>query len=131
MDNSPSETWQTKVARKQLAVKAAIPSEWLLPSTVVISSNVLKIPRQCGILSEKELEITESYDAKHLLKMLSTGALSSAEVTAAFCKRAAIAQQLVNFSAFPILFKTELMRNARHRALQRPCSTTPKKELPF
>lgn len=105
MDTSPLESWQTKVARKQLAVKAAIPSEWLIPSTVVISSNVLKIPRQCGLLSEKELEITELYDAKQLLDELSNGGLSSAEVTTAFCKRAAIAQQLVTLLAFPLRYE--------------------------
>ena len=101
MAASPSETWQDKVARKQVAIKAAIPSEWLLPSDLTISSNVLDVPRQCGILSEKELEITESFTARQIVDKLSTRNLTSAEVTMAFSKRAAIAQQLVISLLFP------------------------------
>ncbi|KAH8671980.1 general amidase GmdB [Tricladium varicosporioides] len=90
------ETWQAKVAKKQAEIKAAIPPEWLLPATTAPSTNVLGIPRQCGLLSEKELDITESYDAVELLEKLSSGIFTSAEVTEAFCKRAAIAQQLTS-----------------------------------
>jgi amidase len=42
------------------------------------------------------LIITESYDARRLLRQLATGQLTSVEVTEAFSKRAAIAQQLVS-----------------------------------
>lgn len=98
MSPSTLETWQTKVAKKQVEIKAAVPPEWLLPATTTPPKNVLDIPRQCGLLSEKELDITESYDAVELLEKLSTGTFTSAEVTEAFCKRAAIAQQLVSHS---------------------------------
>lgn len=52
------------------------------------------------MLTEKELRITEAYDVRHLLKALASGELTSVDVTVAFCKRAAIAQQLAcsNFS---------------------------------
>ncbi|KAH6668811.1 general amidase-B [Halenospora varia] len=96
MSPSTPETWQTKVAKKQVEIKAAVPPEWLLPATTTPPKNVLDIPRQCGLLSEKELDITESYDAVELLEKLSTGTFTSAEVTEAFCKRAAIAQQLTS-----------------------------------
>lgn len=54
------------------------------------------LPRRCGLLSESELEITENYPATQLLAKLASGQLSSLAVTTAFCKRAAIAQQVVS-----------------------------------
>ena len=92
----PSESWGSKVAKKQAAAKALIPKEWLLPLTLPIPSNVLEIPRKSGILSERELEITEAYDATQLLVKLAKGEFTSTEVTKAFSKRAAIAQQVVS-----------------------------------
>jgi amidase len=47
-------------------------------------------------LTARELEITESYSTARLLSGLAKGVLSSLEVTTAFCKRAANAQQLTN-----------------------------------
>jgi hypothetical protein len=95
MSLAKPETWQSKVAKKQAEVKAAIPAQWLLPPSIRPPS-VLDIPRKCGILSERELIITESYDARQLLHQLAIGRLTSVEVTEAFSKRAAIAQQLVS-----------------------------------
>jgi Asp-tRNA(Asn)/Glu-tRNA(Gln) amidotransferase A subunit family amidase len=57
---------------------------------------VLNIPSQSGLLSRQELEITENYDAWGLTQLIAGGRLTSKEVTVAFCKRAAIAQQCVN-----------------------------------
>ena len=51
-----------------------------------------------NLLSQREREITEKYDASTLIEMMVTGAISSVEVTTAFCKRAAAAQQLVCIS---------------------------------
>ncbi|TVY60850.1 Acetamidase [Lachnellula suecica] len=102
MSPTTQEPWEIKVAHKQAQVKAAIPSEWLLPSTLTPSSNVLGVPHESGILSNKELEITESYTAKQLLESLAAGTLTSAEVTAAFSKRAAIAQQLTSCVTEPL-----------------------------
>jgi hypothetical protein len=50
---------------------------------------------ETDILSKEEREITEIHDATALLELLSAGKVSSLAVTTAFCKRAAIAQQLV------------------------------------
>lgn len=82
---------------KQAARDALIPSEWKLqqlpsPSTL----NVTSIPRECGILTDNELRITEDYDATSLAEAMATRKLTSLEVTTAYCKRAAIAQQLTN-----------------------------------
>ncbi|KAI4704841.1 hypothetical protein J4E89_009426 [Alternaria sp. Ai002NY15] len=54
------------------------------------------IARKSGLLNEKELEITEKYTVEELLKQLKDGTLSSLEVTIAFSKRAAMAQQLLS-----------------------------------
>ncbi|KAJ5784263.1 Amidase [Penicillium pulvis] len=94
------ESWQILVQQKQAEAAANIPNAWRLPCeyTVNISetadTNVLDIPRRCGILSPKQIEITEKYDATALLEQIHNQNLSSYEVTEAFCIRAAIAQQV-------------------------------------
>jgi amidase len=99
-----SQQWR-EISKQRLALRQAkIPIEWLLkdiPGDHVL--DVMDIPRKCGILSERELDITEKYDATSLVEKLAVGALSSVEVTKAFCKRAAVAQQLVLFIAFALL----------------------------
>ncbi|KAJ6145433.1 hypothetical protein N7470_009328 [Penicillium chermesinum] len=75
----------------------SIPEEWRLPKGHVPEDqlNVTDVPMHCGILTEKECEITE-LAAAELVERIQSRELSSYEVTLAFCKRAAIAQQLVN-----------------------------------
>lgn len=98
--------WQARAEEKQKRVQALVPDAWKLPAETTkllkhpleTSKNNLvdlDIVRRSGILTAKELQITEAYDVAHLLKTLSSGELSALEVTLAFCKRAAIAQQLV------------------------------------
>jgi amidase len=90
-------TWQDIAARKQAERTSRIPKEWLLPASIdTTKADVLDIPRQCGILTSEEVHITEDHDATALLDKLSTGKLTSEAVTRAFCKRAAIAQQLTD-----------------------------------
>jgi amidase len=55
----------------------------------------MELPRNSGLFSDRELAITENYTVEELLKRLRDDGLSSLEVTVAFSKRAAIAQQLV------------------------------------
>jgi len=47
-------------------------------------------------LSEKVVQICASPDATEILARLATGKVSAVQVASAFCKRAAIAQQLIN-----------------------------------
>jgi amidase len=72
---------------KLLANTAKIPAQWQLPSqyleNVHENSNI------------SVLEITENYDATALIDKISSKQLSSYEVVLAFCKRSAIAHQLV------------------------------------
>ncbi|KPI38100.1 putative amidase [Cyphellophora attinorum] len=91
-------SWEQTAARVQAELKAKIPSEWLLPETLLSAKprNVLPVFRSCGILTDRELEITEAKDATSVLEQIHSRNWSAKEVTVAFCKRAAIAQQLVN-----------------------------------
>lgn len=91
------EPWRDIAARKKAEQYARIPQAWLLPQpTDKDKSNILQVPRQSGILTDAELQITEKYDATELVDELSKGNLTSESVATAFCKRAAIAQQLTN-----------------------------------
>ena len=106
------DTWQEIASRKQQERAGRIPKEWLLPfsySTSISRDNVLSVPRECGILGREELHITEDFDATGLLSELANGRLKCADVTRAFCKRAAIAQQLTNCLT-EIFFKDALAR---------------------
>lgn len=93
-------TWQQKAAVKQAEAAQKIPSEWRLSAEILKASDdgqpVLDIPRTCGLLTTRELDITENYDATALRDKLAAGEFSSVEVATAFCKRAAIAQQLTS-----------------------------------
>ena len=107
-------TWQAIAQRKRAERQSRIPKEWLLPSLPSPNTlDVRSIPRTCGILSSKELEITEKYDATSIAQAVSSKVLTAEEVATAFCKRAAIAQQLCNclteiFFAEAILYAKSL-----------------------
>lgn len=93
-------SWEEISAAKRASVHALIPADWLIPATRLeeykkAAGGVLHVPRECGILSAEEIKITEAYDAVALAEELRTGRLSAVDVTRAFSKRAAVAQQLV------------------------------------
>jgi len=93
--------WRELVAKKRAEVAKELPEEWKLSKDVLDTINtnadigVLDVPAKCGLLTAKELEITEKYDAVDLVAKMSAKELSSSEVTLAFCKRAAVAHQVV------------------------------------
>lgn len=79
--------WQSIAARKQEERISRIPREWRLqelPSEHLL--NTLDIPQTCGILDERELHITEHYDATSLAQAIAAGELKSVDVVTAFCK---------------------------------------------
>jgi amidase len=87
--------WQEVAAEQQRVRDAAIPTEWILKNPPADTAvNVMDVPYTCGILTKRELELTDK-DATELLELLAEGEVTSFEVTLAFCKRCAIAQQLV------------------------------------
>ena len=93
--------WEGLKAAKRQQRDSRIPAAWTLSAEITSqahrgsTASAFDLLAQTDLLSQREQEITENYDATALLEFLATGAISSLEVTTAFCKRAAIAQQLV------------------------------------
>ncbi|KAF2118945.1 amidase signature domain-containing protein [Lophiotrema nucula] len=117
MATPPIADWETLASSKRAQNHSKIPKEWLLPSTITdtisetSSQNVLDIPTSCGLLTPQEVELTERYDATDLISKMSKGEVKSYDVTLAFCKRAAIAHQLVN--CLTEIFFEEALARAR------------------
>jgi len=91
-------SWQEISAKAKQKVFDDIPAEWKIAQDKLPEGDVLDVtglPTKCGILSEKEIDITESY-ATDIVAMIATGEWTAEDVTRAFCKRAAIAHQLTN-----------------------------------
>jgi hypothetical protein len=86
-DPKPTPKWQSIAWQKKDQQFARIPSQWRLPqlppSTV---TNYLQIPRECGLLTDKELDITGNYDATALAQAIRERKFTCVHVTTAFCK---------------------------------------------
>ncbi|CAI7641358.1 unnamed protein product [Penicillium bialowiezense] len=120
-----SQRYVAVAQRKQNELNAAIPGEWRLPSDQIpagmlsISESVsepkyhrvgvMDIPRKCGLLTTKELEFTENFSVRALVAEMTDGRAKAEDVVRAFCKRAAIAQQLTRCLTEP-LFDRALQR---------------------
>lgn len=77
--------------------EAALPKELLLPETSLknLPRNLTTVPRSSGHFTTNELEIIET-NAEVVLLKIKERAWTSLEVTKAFCKASAVAQQLVS-----------------------------------
>lgn len=83
----PTPKWQSVAWQKKDQQFARVPSPWRLPHLPPPSvTNYLGIPRECGLLTGKELEITENYDATGLAEAIRERKLTCVDVTTAFCK---------------------------------------------
>ncbi|KAH8658084.1 putative fatty-acid amide hydrolase [Xylariales sp. PMI_506] len=92
-----SKTYQAIAAEKKARQWDKIPKDWRIDAEAYENAtNVMDVPLTCGLLTETEARITSDYDATAILAKLKTGIWSVEQVTVAFCKRAAIAQQLTN-----------------------------------
>jgi hypothetical protein len=79
--------WQSVSWQKKDQQFASIPSQWRLPQSPPASvTNYLNIPRECGLLTEKEVDITEHYDATGLAQAIRERTFTCVDVTTAFCK---------------------------------------------
>jgi amidase len=90
-------SWETIASQKRDALKASIPTEWVIPADILppdTQADVTGFPKESGWFTERELEIT-STPAPQILLNIATGSWSSEEVTRVFCKAAAAAHQLV------------------------------------
>lgn len=115
------DNWRELAAEKRAQRDALIPAEWRLAEqfTSGDARDVTGVAKQCGILSEREVEITELDEVQEvsvrldgavgrvwgtdlfrnntqLAERIANKTYSAVEVTVAFSKCAAIAQQLVN-----------------------------------
>ncbi|EXJ82756.1 hypothetical protein A1O3_06571 [Capronia epimyces CBS 606.96] len=93
----PSPSCKEISQKAQEALLAKIPSEWRIPSSILsnLPRNVKPVFKSAGILTPQELDITDATDATTILEKIRSRTWSAREVTVAFCKRAAMAQQLV------------------------------------
>ena len=93
------QTWQDKAEAKVAETKSKIPKEWRLHEDDLLAAKKqrqLSGPFIEGFLSAQELEIT-SNAAAPLVSKLQSGHYTALQVTTAFCKRAAIAHQIVSW----------------------------------
>lgn len=90
--------WQEKANEKRIALNSLIPNQWKLSSEILnnLPKDLTVVPYECGILSAIDIEITEIDQIDELAKRIAQGKYSAKNVIEAFCKRAAIAHQLVN-----------------------------------
>lgn len=90
--------WAKIAAEAQAKLIDSIPAEWQIPQHRLPPDSRLDVsgfPAESGILSLHELDITDNF-ATDIVRNIATGEWTSQEVTTAFCKRAAIAHQLVS-----------------------------------
>lgn len=95
----PSPSWQDLASERKRKQDDLIPPEWRIPLPSDDVLDVTPIPRTSGLLTGRELDITETTDVNLILSKLADGIWSAVEVTKAFYKRAIIAHQLVRASS--------------------------------
>lgn len=96
-DLTTESKWKALAARKRKVLDDSIPQEWLIPKCPITDfPNVIDVPHKCGLLTPRELEITETKDVDCILQKLRNREWTSVETTRAFYKRAVIAHQLVS-----------------------------------
>lgn len=88
--------WNNRVLEKRATQLALIPSAWHLPETILATppASSVDTTRASGILSADELAWTETTDIRDLVELVKSRRVTSESLTKAFCKRAAIAQQV-------------------------------------
>jgi amidase len=111
---SSLESWEEKARQKQISINNLIPQEWRLSELILnnLPKDSTRIPVECGILSKLDLEITEIDNIEELSDRITQGKYSAVQVTEAYCKRAAIAHQLVNCLAE--IFFDQALERARY-----------------
>lgn len=109
---SASDSWQVLATTHKEKQLQNIPREWILDDFTVAElkgtgTNAegrliqLDAASQSGLLTQSELEITGTFTACDLVDKLARRELCSEDVVRAYCKRAALAQQLVCAQILP------------------------------
>ena len=92
-----AQDWQTQSQRARDILEASIPKQWLAPPEKLPPPEQLAVydfAKTSGLLSDKELEITEK-SATELVTDMAAGALTAEEVVIAFLKRSVLGHQVV------------------------------------
>lgn len=96
-----------------------VPEELYIPQRYVDKppKDVTSIPRECGVLSDLDLEITEKYDASGLAVAIAQRTYSAVTVAHAFLKRAVVCDQISCCLAqwLPEMALDMVIRNVRTR----------------
>ncbi|KZO91396.1 amidase [Calocera viscosa TUFC12733] len=97
VEASGTPAYVEKVAAMKKRLDSQIPDSLRLPPHIIDTAplDVTGIPASSGLLTEKELAITE-LDATAVCEKIASGELTAVETVTAFGKRAIIAHQLVN-----------------------------------
>ncbi|KAE8148409.1 amidase [Aspergillus avenaceus] len=93
-------SWVIASEKAKAILQHSVPKQWLLPPDKLppaSQKNVIDIPKRSGLLTDRELDITEM-SASALVAGMGAGQLSAEEVVVAFLKRAVIGHQLLNFA---------------------------------
>ena len=90
-------TWEDIGEKARARLDASIPPEWRISEDKMPTAeqkDVMDVPFLSGLFTEREILITTS-SATHIVSVIATGEWKAQEVARAFCKRAAVAHQLV------------------------------------
>ena len=122
--------WQPIARRKQAYRESQIPPAWRnIPDHLVPNDpprlqdgpqNVVHVVQECGLLSRTELAITQDHSVQSLLAALAARQLTALDVARAFCKRAAVAQQLTNCVTEPLFASAMARAEELDASLVRP-----------
>lgn len=90
------EKWEAKRMSLLTEFINKVPEEYYIPQHYVDKPprDVTSIPRECGILTDLDLEITEKYDAVGLANAIAQRKYTAVQVAEAFSKRAIICDQI-------------------------------------
>ncbi|KAJ8595435.1 general amidase [Rhizopogon salebrosus TDB-379] len=87
--------WTHLAAEKKQRQLNSIPKDWLVTPPPDSTLDVTGFPETCGVLTARDIEITNTL-LDVLLEKLASGEWTSVDVTTSFYKRAVVAHQLVN-----------------------------------
>lgn len=90
-------SWEEVSKAAQAELLESLPSKWKIERSSFESlADVSQIPKTCGILTRRQIEITE-LTATELAKRIARRELKAVDALEAFAARAAIAHQLVSW----------------------------------
>jgi hypothetical protein len=100
LSNMTIQNWQIQAQKGKDLLERSVPKQWLVPADQlppVTQKNVTDFPRKSGLLTDRELGITE-LSATELTSGMGKGELTAEEVVVAFLKRSVLGHQLVRMT---------------------------------